>query len=93
MKAVVAAAFGLLILVALTAVATGTHHAAPPKPQAPNCQTVLTAPKHGKDAVTALGSNISTVAAKHGKGSTDLSKQLLNDASVWVDPCGEEFVQ
>jgi hypothetical protein len=93
MKAVVAAAFGLLILVALTAVATGTHHVAPPKPQAPNCQTLLSAPKHGKDAVTALGSNISTVAARHGKGAADLSKQLLSDASVWVDPCGEEFVQ
>jgi len=86
-------AFGLVVVVSLAGAASGTHRDAPTKPTAPYCAKVLEAPKHGRDAVQSLGSNLGAVASKHGKDAANLAKELTADQSVWVDPCGELFVQ
>src|SRR5690242_6431321 len=87
-------AFGLVVVASAAGVVAGGHtNNQPPKPKAPDCSPVLSKPKHGKDAVSALGSNIAAVAQKHGKDANKLAKQLNTDSSVWVDTCGELYVQ
>src|SRR6187431_2068139 len=59
-----------------------------PKPTPPECGNVVDSPKHGKDAVTDLGEDITEVAVKHGRSPEKLAKQLLKDKTLWVEPCG-----
>ncbi|MDL2335535.1 MAG: putative Ig domain-containing protein, partial [Chloroflexota bacterium] len=63
----------------------------PPKPDAPVCDPVVAAPRHGKAAVDELGDNIANVAAKNKRGADDLRRQLKEDSTLWVDPCGQLF--
>ena len=88
MKPIVAIYMALVVMVAAVGVSVGGKN---PKPQAPTCDPVVTAPRHGKDAIDELGTNIAKVAAKNRRDEAQLRRQLRDDSTLWVDPCGQLF--
>lgn len=88
MKSVVAVYVAVVVMVLAVGVASAGK---PPKPQAPSCDPVVAAPRHGKAAVDELGANLANVAAKNKRGAADLKRQLKEDPTLWVDPCGRLF--
>ncbi len=88
MKSVAAVYMVLVVMILAVGVTSAGKE---PKPEAPTCDPVVSAPRHGKDAVDELGANIATVAAKNHRDETKLAKQLKSDKALWVDPCGQLF--
>lgn len=88
MKPILAIYVALVVTVAAVGVSVGGKN---PRPQAPECDPVVTTPRHGRDAINALGDKLAAVAEKNRRGEDRLKAQLKNDESLWVDPCGQLF--
>jgi hypothetical protein len=88
LKPVLAIYVALVVTVAAVGITVGGKN---PQPQAPSCDPVLTAPRHGKAALEELADQLPMVAAKNRREETRLAKQLKNDETLWVDPCGQLF--
>jgi hypothetical protein len=87
-KPVLAIYVALVVTVAAVGVSVGGKNA---QPQAPACDPVVTTPRHGRDAIEALGDKLATVAEKNRRGEDRLKGQLKSDETLWVDPCGQLF--
>ncbi len=52
---------------------------------------VLDVPRHGADAVRALGRGLTSVAARAGRTGRELAELIRADRTLWIDPCGVPF--
>ena len=88
MKPILAVYVALVIMVMAVGAASASK---PPRIDPPVCDPVVAAPRHGQDAIDELGDKIANVAAKNRRDEARLRRQLEEDLSLWVDPCGQLF--
>ena len=85
---------GVLCAVALTmSSTTGAVSATPetPAPVSAKADRILIRPAHGEKAVTELGDQLASVAARNEMTAAELKKLLRTDSTIWVDPGGRLF--
>jgi hypothetical protein len=78
----------ITLLVSLAAVVSTALVASAP---ASAESVVLDRPRHGEDAVVALGDRLGDVAATHQTSAETLRARLVSDSSLWVDVTGRLF--
>jgi PKD repeat protein len=86
--AAVLAAACLTIAIAATSPTSAGAAAGRPNPES----DLIDRPRHGEDAIRALGSNAATAAARNGKTVGELNAKLRADASYFVDKKGHLVV-